>query len=840
MVRARFAGCVGMIIACIAVPALAQSTASAHRIDGTFSDVAWGNASVVRGFVQRDPREGAPPTLPTEVRIVYDTANVYVSVRAFDPEPSRLVGFLTRRDARTSSDWIRVLIDSYHDRRTAYEFAVNPAGVKQDVYWYNDSSFDDSWDAIWDVVVSRDAEGWGAEFRIPFSQLRFSTTADGPLGFAVVREVARLNEISTWPLLPRSASGWVSSFGELTGVTVPGAIKRLELVPYAVAQVVTEPREAGNPLQNTVDPGASLGLDVKYALTPSLTVNATLNPDFGQVEADPAVVNLSAFETFFVERRPFFVEGSGNYQFDINCYDGPCTGLFYSRRIGREPRGEPDVNEDEGGYFVQPLQSTILGAGKLTGRVGKFSVGALTAATQEERARVAGGPERRSEIVEPLTLYSLARARREFSDQSSLGFMLTSTNRKIVDDVLFLPDSAVTGGIDYDWRLGRRWSLDGHWAGSSVRGSAEAISDLQEDNVHSYQRPDAEHIEFDPAATMLNGHAGLLRFNKIAGERIRLNASIAYRSPGFEINDLGFLRRADEVPQFSWIQFRFNTPGRYVRSYVLNFNQYSNRNFAGDRLGAGGNVNMHWAFQNLWSTGFGINMNGRGFDDRLTRGGPGGYRNGNLVWWQYFNTNDRRPVSFHWFSFVHNDWNQSRSFELVPRIIVRPTSALSAELGVRWNGNKDDAQWIETIEREGEPDRYLFGRLDQTTVAMTTRLNYTITPNLSLQLYGEPFVSSGDYEHYKELVAGRAARHGDRYAPFAHSDDEDFSVLSFRTTNVLRWEFKPGSTLFVVWQQSREGDGTKGSFRVGRDFRDVFSTGATNTLLVKFAYWVNP
>ena len=794
------------MLACAAAQAFGQSVASALRVDGQFDSRAWEQAEIVRGFVQRDPREGAPATFPTEVRVVYDTANVYVAVRAFDPEPSRLVGFLTRRDARTSSDWIRVLIDSYHDRRTAYEFAVNPAGVKQDVYWFNDGNADDSWDAIWDVAVLHDADGWRAEFRIPFSQLRFSAAHDGPLGFAVVREVARLNEISTWPLLARSASGYVSNFGELTGILVPGAIKRLELVPYAVAQVVTEPREAGNPLQNATDPGASVGLDVKYALTPSLTVNATLNPDFGQVEADPAVVNLSAFETFFSERRPFFVEGSGNYQFDINCTDGPCTGLFYSRRIGRQPRGEPDVDEDDGGYFTQPLQSTILGAAKLTGRVGAFSVGMLSAATQEERARVALGPARWSQIVEPLTLYSLGRARREFADQSSLGFMLTSTNRRIVDDVSFLPESAVTGGVDYDWRLGRRFSLQGHWAGSSVRGSAEAITDLQENNVHSFQRPDADHVEMDPAATLLNGHAGLLQFTKIAGERIRLSTSIAYRSPGFEINDLGFLRQADEIPQFAWLQWRFDTPGRYVRTFRINFNQYSRHNFGGDRLGLGGNVNAHWTFQNLWSTGFGVNFNGHGFDDRLTRGGPGGHRNGNIGSWQYLNTNDRRRVSLHTFSFFHNDWNGSRAFEAAPRVAVRPTASLSAELGFRWNSNKDDAQWIEKVE-EGVNAHYVFGRLDQTTVAMTTRLNYTITPNLSLQLYGEPFVSGGHYEHYKELVAGRARRHVDRYAPFAHAEDADFSVLSFRTTNVLRWEFKPGSTLFVVWQQGREGDG---------------------------------
>jgi Domain of unknown function (DUF5916) len=651
--------------------------------------------------------------------------------------------------------------------------------------------------------------------------------------------VARLNETSTWPLLAKSASGYVSNFGELTGVDVPGALKRLELVPYTVAQVQTEPAETGNPLQNATDPGASVGMDLKYALTPSLTVNATINPDFGQVEADPAVVNLSAFETFFAERRPFFVEGSGNYRFDINCNDGNCTGLFYSRRIGRQPRGEPDVDEDDGGYYAAPLQSTILGAGKMTGRVGRFSVGLLSAATQEETARVAEGPLRRAQIVEPLTLYSVARARREFVNQSSLGVMLTSTNRRMTDDVSFLPDGAVTGGVDYDWRLGRRWNLLGHWAGSSVRGSAAAIAELQENNVHSFQRPDADHVELDETATVLNGHTGQVQLNKIAGERIRMTASLAYRSPGFEINDLGFLRRADEIPQYGWLQWRFDRPGKYVRNTRVNFNQWSTFNSGGDRLNLGGNVNAHWAFQNLWSAGFGVNLNSRGFDDRLTRGGPGGYTNGEVSSWQYFNTNDRRRVSFHSNTFFLNDFNGSRIIELQPRLAFRPASAISAELGIRWTSNKDDAQWIEEVEA-GDVTHYVFGRLDQNTASITARLNYTITPTLTLQLYGQPFVSAGHYEHYKALRDGRAPRHQDRFAPFPYQDNADFTVLSFRTTNVLRWEFKPGSTVFVVWQQGRNDETERGTFRVGRTFREVFSTGATNTLLVKFAYWVNP
>ena len=399
----------------------------------------------------------------------------------------------------------------------------------------------------------------------------------------------------------------------------------------------------------------------------------------------------------------------------------------------------------------------------------------------------------------------------------------------------------MTGGVDYDWRLGKRFSLQGHWAGSSVRGSAEAITDLQENNVHSFQRPDADHVDLDPTATLLNGHAGQLQFSKIAGERIRLSASIAYRSPGFEINDLGFLRRADEIPQFSWLQWRFDTPGRYVRTFRINFNQYSIRNFDGDRA---------WCRRQR-QRALGVpepvehRLRREPQRARLRRSADP-WRAGRLpqrqhrvvAVFQHQRPPSRQPP--HVLVLQQRLERVARRSRSSPRIALRPTSSLSAELGLRWNTNKDDAQWIETLEEEGAVDRYLFGRLDQTTFAFTTRLNYTITPNLSLQLYGEPFVSSGHYEQYKELVAGRARQHEDRYAPIDHADDEDFSVLSFRTTNVLRWEFKPGSALFVVWQQSREGDGDDGRFRFGRDFRDVFSTGATNTLLVKLAYWLNP
>ena len=811
--------------------ATAIAASTAIRTDGQLDDAAWVEATPIGSFIQREPSEGAPPAQRTEVRVAYDAAAVYVAVHAFDSEPERIAGYLTRRDAGSSSDWIHVFIDSYHDRRTAYQFGVNPAGVKQDAYWFNDENNDDSWDAVWDVVTVRDATGWRAEFRIPYSQLRFSRGGDGRLGFSVARVIARLNETVTWPLLARSGTGFVSQFGELTGIPTPGTTMRLELMPYTVAQVLTSPAQPDNPLHKTPDPGATVGVDLKYAVTSALSLTATVNPDFGQVEADPAVVNLGAFETFFNERRPFFVEGSGTFQFQ--CYD--CN-LFYSRRIGRQPRGFPSLGDGE--HAVQPGQSTILGAGKVTGRVGRFSVGVLAAATQEETARIASPLARRSEVIEPGTLYLVSRARREFTDQSSLGFMLTTTNRQLVDTVSFLPESAVTGGVDYDWRIGKWFGMNGYWAGSSVRGSREAITLLQQSNVHSFQRPDAGHVELDPLAESLNGHSGSVNVGKISGERTRFNLTMAYRSPGFDVNDIGFMQRADGISQNAWFQIRRPKPGRILREAIVNFNQWSHRNFDGDLISSGGNINGNVSFTNLWNAGGGLQAAGRVVDDRMTRGGPSGYVEGWVNSWQWFNTNDRKPVSFHWNSSWSRNADGGRGLDVSPAIQFRPGSAVSAEVGVSYNKNNDNSQWVRAVDGADRP-HHVFGALRQRTSSMTLRLNYTLTPTLSVQLYGQPFVSAGRFESYKELVAPRAD-YPLRFAPFDYQGSADFKVLSFRTTNVLRWEFKPGSTLFVVWQQGREGFMPDGSFTFGRDYRDVFSTPSSNAVLVKLAYWFNP
>jgi len=817
------------------LPATPVPAATAIKLDGDFTETVWEGVPAVSDFRQRDPKDGGEPTFATDVKVAYDATNLYIAVRAHDPDPSKLVGLRTRRDTQSSSDWIKVIVDSFHDRRTAFEFGVNPAGVKEDAYWYNDGNQDNGWDAVWDVAVSRDAESWRAEFRIPFSQLRFRPSDDTTFGFAVVREIGRLPETDTWPLLSKSANGFVSSFGDLTGLQLNQTPKRLELVPYVVGQVNTQPTEEGNPLVASHDEKGTAGADLKYAVKPGITLTATVNPDFGQVEADPAVVNLSGFETFFQERRPFFIEGSGMFTFDVDCNDGQCSGLFYSRRIGRAPQGSPDLND--GMYARVPQQTKILGAAKLTGRAGQFSFGALNAVTADEEAVVVNGPLRTRELVEPLTNYSVVRARREFSNQSTVGFMTTATVRRLNSFTNFLPDQSFTGGVDWDWRLKKRYAIQGYWAGSSVHGSTEAIQQLQESTVHSFQRPDADHVDDDPTRTLLNGNAGSIALSKIGGSKVRFNSNVGYKSPGFDINDVGFLRRADLKTMGNWLQWRNDNPSKYVRSFRFNLNQWASWNFGGDRLDLGGNVNAHWVFTNNWSTGMGLTRIARNFDDRATRGGgPGAYSNPFLTYWSYQNSDDRKPVMFSNFLNVGGDRLGSHWWGVSPGVTFRPTSFLSLSEGIDWNHNVQDSQWVEnTVD-----GRYIFGHLDQTTVALTTRVNYTITPNLTVQVYAAPFVSAGDYSNFKQLVNGRAPRYEDRYAPAEYLANPDFDYRSFRTTNVLRWEYKPGSALFVVWQQGREDVLEYGRFRFGPDFSGVFGTPAKNAFLVKWSYWINP
>lgn len=818
--------------AAMTLDAMAVSAGMADvKVDGDLSDAVWAHAPSVEDFRQRDPHEGAPASHATRVQVAFDHTSLYVAVRASEPDPNSLRGLLTRRDDSSPSDWVSILVDSFHDKRTAFEFGVNVAGVKQDRYWYNDTNADDSWDAVWDVVTRRTADGWQAEYRIPFSQLRFRGGAVDALGFAATRTIAHVNETSTWPLLARSASGFVSSFGDLRGVERTGPQKRLEVMPFVLAQVQTSPVPAGDPLRSSPNPGATMGLDLKYQVAPGLTLSGTVNPDFGQVEADPAVVNLGSFETYFSERRPFFVEGSGNLSYN---------DLFYSRRIGRSPQRSADA--PDGGFSDQPANTTILAAAKLTGKVGKFAVGALHAVTSEEDARVTAGSGLpiSTTPVEPLTNYSVARVSREFTNSSRLSVMMTSTQRSLKDELTFLPKSAFVGDVDGDWRFGKgRYSLTGAWSGSTVRGSADAIDRVQTSNVHSLQRPDATNLTYDPTRTALDGQAGSVSLGKISGTKTLFNVNTGYRSPGFEVNDLGFGSRSDQVWQNAWFQIRNDVPKGKVKRKNINFNQWAGWNYDGDWTDRGGNINSHWTFRNDWSIGSGFNVNGQTFDDRRTRGGPGALRPGNINGWGYLDTDNRKLITMNLFGDWYNNRHGSFSWSSSNGFTVRPTRALSTSASIDFSRNVDDSQWIANEDVDGRT-RYVFGHLSQQTVSLTLRVNYTLRPTLTIQVYARPFVSVGGYSGFKELTNGRAASETDRYAPYAYGgDNPDFRVRSFRMTNVLRWEYRPGSALFAVWQQGRGDFENRGDLRLARDLGATFNAPADSTFLLKISRWFN-
>jgi hypothetical protein len=498
------------------------------------------------------------------------------------------------------------------------------------------------------------------------------------------------------------------------------------------------------------------------------------------------------------------------------------------------------VSAPADGYSNQPANTTILGAAKLTGRIGKFSVGAMNAVTGRENARIASGPSLQitETPVEPLSNYTVLRVNREFDNRSRLGVMATATHRQLTDELRFLPGTAVTGGIDGEWRIGRSYSLNGYLAGSSVEGSADAIARLQRSTVHSFQRPDAGYLEYDPTRTSLTGHAGSLSFNKIAGERTRFNTYFNYKSPGFDMNDLGFHQRADEMNQGAWFQIRDNTPSRRVREFSINFNQWTGWNTGGDLRFWGTNVNAHWVFTNNWQFHTGLNYSGQGFADRLTRGGPGGFTNPSLNQWISAQTDDRKRLFFAWNNSWFKDGHGAWSYDFSPQLTFRPSTSLLVSGGLGFNRNRAQSQWITNLTQE-DGTHYVFGRLNQTTVRLTTRVNYTITPTLSLQVYAQPFVSAGDYSGFKELINGRSKSFEGRYQPFAYSANPDFNIRSFRTTNVLRWEYRPGSAMFVVWQQGRDDFSSLGDFQFGRNFGDLFNAPATNTFLVKFSRWLN-
>lgn len=825
-------------------PRTPAGTATAQRadeppvIDGLGDDAVWRTTPKFTDFRQFAPRIGAEPSFRTEFQVAYDDRNLYVYVRAYDPHPDSIMRALTRRGVRGPSDQIKVIVDSYNDRRTGFEFITNPDGVKRDFAIYNDDNEDGSWTGVWDVATDIDSLGWSAEFRIPFSQLRYAASPSHTFGFGVWRDVERYNERMAWPEFHPTRNGLASQLGLLDGISGITTGRPLELTPYTVTKNASRAIGGGGfERAQTVSAGA----DLKYGITPNITLDATVNPDFGQVEADPAVLNLSAFETFFSERRPFFVEGTGLYRFELNCYIvvdcDTNEGLFYSRRIGRSP-----TLLGEYGDASTSTATPIAGAAKLTGRTRQgLSFGMLSAFTQH----VDGSQDR---TVEPRANYGVARVQQDLrGGEAGVSWIGTAVNRSLDDWTRpVLHGSAYVTGLSFRNRFGsQNYELAGSFTASRVAGSPEAILRTQRSAVHYYQQPDNDLV-LDPTRTSLAGHAQQLKFGKYGGGITRFETSLVRQSAGFDVNDLGFLRRADIQDWSTWAALSFRDQRWIYRWAQVNGNHWQTWNTSGLRLEHAWNFNGHMGLNNNWDVHAGATLGrlGNSFCDRCTRGGPALRQSRGFFPWFGVNADSRRMiVPSMWVNLSYTDEGRSRRTSLSPSVSLRFSTRLQVSLNASVANEKNHTQWYGNFTDDDGVTHYTFAHLDQRTVSVSTRINYTATPDLTFEFYGAPFVSTGTYSEVRELSATPGADSYDaRFQPYEPPADSDtaFRFTQLRTNAVLRWEYRPGSTMFLVWSHGRQ-DSTNENTRQPwhRDYRDLLELRPDNTFLVKVAYWLN-
>ena len=809
----------------------AVRTATPPVIDGDLSDAAWQTAPEFTDFTQHDPVDGAPATMRTSFRVLFDDDAVYFGAFMEDPHPP--TALLVRRDSFVDTDFISINIDSQHDRLSGAAFTISPASVQVDSILYNDIGEDVSWDAVWDSSAKVVAGGWVAEVRVPFSQLRFPAKETHTWGINVTRRTVRNNEWVRIVNTRKGETGFVSHFADLTGLDGIRRGRAFELVPYGVSRADLRTGFLDNPLIDEREHRIDGGLDLKYALTSTLTLTGTINPDFGQVEVDPAVVNLSQFETFYPEKRPFFTEGLNIFAFGdsparshFNFFFAPR--LFYSRRIGRAPQRSIDAN-----YVSSPAETTILGAAKVTGKMGDgWSVGVLDALTDVERAQFMFrvDDDRQREQVEPLTNYFVSRVTKEVSPGTRVGFMATSVNRRLPDELTGLRENAMSLGVD-----GYTSSPDGSWifewaaAATRVTGSQEAIAVTQLSSARYYQRPDADHVEFDPTRTSLDGGAGRVMLSKSTG-LWRPNVQIQAYSPGFETNDVGFLQRADIASGHALMQYVNESPTKSFREREVWIGTWMNGNFDGDTIERGVFVDHFAELQSFWSYRAALFLMPGSFSDQQTRGGPVVRT---LRSWDLelsLSSDRRRRFAFESNAIIEDGeedtWERSGGVSLA----YRPSPNLLLSIGPYYSRSREAHQYVERIGNS-----YVFGVLDQRSFELATRADWTLSPRLSFQLYLQPFIAAGDYHDLHELAEPRTAD----YIPYdGVASEPDFNFRSVRGSAVVRWEFRPGSALYVVWNENRADVTAEGDFRFGPDMRAISSAPSHDVFLIKVSYWL--
>ncbi|WP_438426554.1 DUF5916 domain-containing protein [Aquimarina macrocephali] len=850
-------------------------------INGLIDEPGWDVVEWTSDFIENQPDENTPPSQETKFKIVYDQKYLYVAYRCYDTEPDKIEKRLSRRDG-FAGDRITLILDTYHDKRTAFSFTITAAGVKGDEFVSrNGDNWDSSWNPIWYAASNIDDEGWTAEIKIPLSQVKFGKSKEQVWGLQVNRLLFRKDERSVWQRIPRDASGFVSEFGELHGLINIEAQKQLEIQPFAVTQFDTYPEEKGNPFRDGEDFKLNGGLDAKIGITNDLTLDLTVNPDFGQVEADPAAIALDGFQIFFREQRPFFVENKNifDYRFANN-----QDNLFYSRRIGRSPQGSISGIDNE--FIDKPTNTTILGAAKFSGKTKDgWSIGILESVTSREIAKIEDeNGNKREAIVEPLTNYMVGRVQKDFNQRNSfIGGIITATNRNLGDtfdideddpntdetsevagtrenNLNLLRKSAYTAGLDFrhNWK-DRKYFVEGNIVASHVEGSEEAIENTQNSLTHLFQRIDADHVNLDPNRTSLTGTGGKLRGGKSGGGNWRYGGGIYWRSPELELNDIGFLRQADDIRQFANLRYLFLKPTKFYRRANLRFNQSSAFDFEGNynriEYVLGGNID----YKNNWWTEVEMIHKPRIFTNTVLRGGPRWRFSEENIGVLFFGSDQRKKFNF---TVGHvNSWTKQNNFSFkryVLRLRYQPFNSFSMSINPEFVRRRSKTQYVTDVDFNDTP-RYITANIDQQTLSASIRLNYSINPNLTIQYYGQPFISRGRYTDFNSVnnpiakdLNQRVTWYDQDQISFADDeysvdedrdgnvdytiDNPDFAFVQFRSNLVLRWEYIPGSEIFLVWSQGVTGDGNASDDLFKSLDNQILNQQPENTFLIKATY----
>ncbi len=848
-----------------------QIEASDLSFDGRHDEPAWGKVDWGGDFVQYQPDQGAKPTHPSQFKILYDDKFLYVGYRAFDPSPDSIVQRMSRRD-EFPGDWMEINIDSYHDKRTAFSFSFSVSGVRGDEFISNNGNdWDTSWNPIWTGKANIDSLGWTAEVKIPFAQLRYASGEDQVWGIQVMRRIFREEERSTWQYIPQNAGGWVSEFGELQGLKSLPPQRQVELAPYVVAQTERFEKTEGNPFADGSDQRLSVGLDGKVAITSDLILDFTVNPDFGQVEADPGAVRLDGYQNFFGERRPFFIESRNLFDYRITGseaggdYDSDL--LFYSRRIGAAPHGSPNLTDGE--HAEVPESATILGAAKFSGKTKNgWSVGILESITQREKATIANGDERRKEVVEPLTSYFVGRLLKDYDEGNTvIGGIFTGVNRE--DGLNWLPKSAYSGGLDvqHQWK-NKWWRLKGNLLFSHLDGSEEAILGAQTAFERYFQRPNASHVEVDPTRTSLTGTGGTFKIGKVGGKQdsiggvFKFETGGTWRSPEFEINDIGFLQTADEINHFTWAGYQIQKPFSVFRNARINYNHWSRWDFGGQHTWLAFNSNIHFWFKNQWRIGTGVTWNPLEISNNALRGGSSLRKPPGIGQFAYFESDERKKVALYgsfFFAWGFDKTVRVQNYDVGMSIQILDALSLRIQPGYNRSWRKQD-QYVDQMGFNGET-RTIVSEVEQRSFSLTTRLNYNVTPDLTVQFYGQPFIFRAKYKNYGYVTDPLGKEYDQRFHRYASqeinfADDQfsvdenndgatdytfskpDFNFIQFRSNLVIRWEYVPGSEAYLVWSQGSSPDayGDLDTPLVRSLFDNVFEERGRSIFLVKWTY----